>query len=167
MAVLIEVTFDDAEAGEAFSRLAALGGDLTPLMKAIADAGAAISQDRIRNTKTGPDGVKWKPNRAGTPTLFRSGALLLSISSRHDRDTASWGSDVPYAGLQQAGGTIKAKDGGHLKFNWGGGWASVKSVTVPARPYLGIGDPEREAIEDLVGTAIIAALSPNGGTASA
>jgi len=52
------------------------------------------------------------------------------------------GSDVVYARIQEEGGTIRAKGSAYLTFPIGGGFVRVKSVRLPARPYL------RPAIQD-------------------
>jgi len=46
------------------------------------------------------------------------------------------GTNVKYARIHEYGGEIKAKNAPYLKFPIGGRWASVKSVTIPARPYM-------------------------------
>ena len=60
------------------------------------------------------------------------------------------GSNMIYAGVHQTGATIKPKAGGALTFTLANGETVIAgSVTIPARPYLGISDEEREDIEDL------------------
>lgn len=48
-----------------------------------------------------------------------------------------FGSEVEYAGIHEFGGVINAKNAKYLRFKtFDGSWHSVKSVTIPARPYL-------------------------------
>lgn len=62
------------------------------------------------------------------------------------------GTDLIYARIQEYGGTIYAKGGGWLVFQTDDGqWHKVKSVTLPARPYM------RPAL-DSSRTAVIAAV---------
>ena len=59
------------------------------------------------------------------------------------------GSNLPYARIHQLGGTIRPKKGKFLKFRGlDGEDVFVKEVTIPARPYLGISDDDREEIMD-------------------
>jgi phage gpG-like protein len=53
---------------------------------------------------------------------------------------------VLYAAIHQLGGTIAAKDAPYLKFKIGDRWASKKSVTIPARPFLGLDDDDEREI---------------------
>lgn len=46
--------------------------------------------------------------------------------------------DEPYlCGDHEKGGTIKPKNGKYLRFQIDGKWIMARSVTIPARPYLG------------------------------
>lgn len=47
------------------------------------------------------------------------------------------GTNLVYAPIQEFGGTIHAKSGGYLVFQTDDGeWHSVRSVNIPARPYM-------------------------------
>ena len=59
-----------------------------------------------------------------------------------------------YAAIHQFGGVIRAKSGA-LKFAIpDGGFAVVKVVRMPARPYLGVNDDDRRDILDVLATRI-------------
>lgn len=148
---------DDARLHAGLRSLIALGRNTGPVMADIAALGESSTRMRFR-TETGPDGQKWKPSlRAritGGRTLTKDGHLSGSISGRHGRDFAEWGVNRIYAAIHQFGGEIHAK-GGALRFHLAnGGFASVKKVTIPARPFLGISDDDRDDILDVIQTRI-------------
>ena len=98
--------------------------------------------------------------RATTLLTRRSGRLSGSIAGRVQRrpgylavrlSAGGGGEDVKYAAIHEYGGTIYPKRGKYLRFpvsddaftpvgvsrgEGGSLWASVESVTIPARPYL-------------------------------
>lgn len=106
------------------------------------------TQRRIRSEKTSPDGDAWKPNLEGTSILYKSGQLDDSIHHEVSNPNVEIGSNKIYAGVHQTGAVIKPKNGNALSFGFGGNkWAVVKSVTIPARPYLGFSSENRKDIE--------------------
>lgn len=142
---------DDAEVMGALQRLIALGNNPTPALQDIAALGESSTRLRFR-TQTGPGGQRWKPSlraqMSGGHTLTQDGHLVGSISGHAGKDFAEWGVNRIYAAIHQFGGVIKAK-GGALKFAlFGGGFAVVKAVRMPARPYLGVNDDDRADILD-------------------
>jgi len=148
-----EIKVEDAEILSAFKRLIQTGRDATPAMKEIAALGESSTRLRFRNER-GPDGQRWKPSlRAqltGGRTLTKDSHLADSISNNAGRDFAEWGPNRGYAAIHQFGGIIRAK-GGALKFRIpGGGFAVVKSVKMPARPYLGVNADDRSDILDVL-----------------
>lgn len=107
----------------------------------------STTQLRFRNTED-PEGHKWKKSiRAkaeGGTTLTDSAQLKKSIHSKYSSRGAAVGTNKLYAAIHQFGGTIKAKDADYLSFRIpGGGHVRVKSVTIPARPFLGISDNDK------------------------
>jgi len=75
---------------------------------------------------------------------IRTGRLRASITGKAVRvgKSAVEGVIAPqrvrYAAIHELGGTITAKSGPYLKFKTdSGNWVQVRSVTIPARPYLG------------------------------
>jgi len=155
---VIRIDFDDAQINASLARLVALGRDMSPVMRNIAALGEASTRLRFR-TETGPDGKKWKPSLraqiAGGRTLTKEGHLGDSISSYAGADFATWGVNRPYAAIHQFGGVIKPKSGMALRFRLASGqFVTVKQVTMPARPYLGIDDDDRSSILALLQTRI-------------
>lgn len=91
-----------------------------------------------------PDGTPWEKSirakEEGGQTLNKDGFLKGSVHAEPANGSVRWGSNMVYARIQNEGGTIRAKDGGKLKFKLPGGlgFRSVDKVTLPARPFLGI-----------------------------
>lgn len=147
--VLIEVDISDLT-----SALARLGGldnvDTEPLMS---DIGARLefsTRERILSTKTAPDGTPWAPNLAGTSTLMQSGQHLLgSIAWTASATETEVGASWQYAHVHQNGAVINAKNAKFLSFVVGGRHVSKKSVTIPARPFVGISAEDEAKIDRL------------------
>lgn len=158
---MLHFEIDDSMIRGSLHRLLALSRDPAPAMRDIAAIGETTTRLRFRS-QTGPDGQRWKPSlRAqlcGGRTLTKDGHLAGSISANAGRDYAKWGVNRIYAAIHQFGGIIRAKSAGALKFKLpGGGFAIVKSVRMPARPYLGINDADRNDILDILERRISAA----------
>jgi phage virion morphogenesis protein len=114
---------------------------------------------RIRDTKTAPDGTPWKPNRAGTSTLLATGALLRSIDRMVEGDQAIVGTGLVYARIHQRGGKIVPKTKKALRFMAGGKVVFARSVTIPARPYLGVSVEDGREIEETARDFVEAVLA--------
>lgn len=79
--------------------------------------------------------------------LHNSGDLRKSIDRYPTANSVAIGSNLIYARIHQFGGVIKPKNGKCLCIPVGGGKIiKVKSVTIPARPYLVITDKENRKI---------------------
>ncbi len=154
MAVQLSVTFEDLGLAAVFDHVAAGAEDMTDLMDSIGSVLINGAQERLGTTNVGPDGTAWpKSLRAtlvGGPTLHDTGRLLRSITSEAAPDQVRVGSNLIYAGVHQAGAVIRPKNGKALFFTLANGDAAlVGSVTIPARPYLGISEEDRATIEDV------------------
>lgn len=79
----------------------------------------------------------------GTPPALVSGTLrrsaqVVPAAGAGTRASASVRVGAVYARIQEKGGTITAKRAPYLRFQYpNGSWHSVKSVKIPARPYMG------------------------------
>ncbi len=154
--VSIDVQIIDHDVGQGFTRLIGLMDNTTPVMSAIG-TGLVSSTHRRFVSQVGPDGAAWakllpayaaiKRNRR---ILTESGRLRDSINSQASNDQVRVGTNVIYGAIQQLGGTIEPKSASHLVFRLASGVALAKSVTLPARPYLGISDDDEEMIADTV-----------------
>ncbi|MDP3611124.1 MAG: phage virion morphogenesis protein [Rubrivivax sp.] len=141
--IIIESYANGLEAlGGAFSRMAAQGQHPRPIWEALGQYGESSTRMRFKN-QAGPDRKRWVPSirarQLGGQTLVQKARLLRSMSHNADNNGASWGTNVIHAGVHQFGAVIKAKSAGALRFRMpGGGFVTVKQVTIPARPYLGV-----------------------------
>lgn len=152
----IEVRVEDREVRRGFTRLVGVMENTTPVMHAIG-VGLTASTHRRFVTQTSPEGVAWtalnpdyKAIKRNSRILTESGRLRGSISASAGRDVVVVGTNVVYAAIHQFGGTIEAKGGGHLVFRLASGLVMAKSVTLPAREYLGISADDEEMIADVV-----------------
>lgn len=126
--------------------------DALPL---VAAAGESVTRQRLASGGPAPDGTPWAPWSAGytggQSILQKDGHLLSSIESGVSGDTAFWGTNQVYARIHQFGGTIKPKPTnkrGLLSWVSGGQRRFARSVTIPARPFLGFGAIERRAVTE-------------------
>ena len=157
--VSIKVNTDtDSELGGLIGRLDKISGiDKAGVMNAVAEGLQTSTQERFR-TGTAPDGSRWTPSmRAQTGkgnTLVDSAGLKNSIQAKADASGAAVGTNKIYAATHQFGDerTIRAKQGKYLKFQVGDRTVYTPSVRVhiPARPFLGISDSDKEEIRELL-----------------
>ena len=113
---------------------------------------------RIRDGGPAPDGTPWKPLQPLTlelkknkdhGILWDSGMLKDTLAFDLEGDNAvAIGSMMIYARIHQLGGTIKPKEGKKALNVPGRGFR--KSVTIPARPYLGVSAADRMVLEKKV-----------------
>jgi len=123
------------------------------LFDEIGSYGVSSTQQRFMDQK-GPDGEKWQQSarakEQGGQTLRDDNHLFNSLAHEASADHAAWGSNRIYAAIHQIGGKIRAKSANALKFFIGGSFVQVKSVTMPARPYLGVNSKDETEIEAIV-----------------
>ncbi|MFI0477406.1 phage virion morphogenesis protein [Paracoccus jiaweipingae] len=131
--------------------------DMTPLMEDIGLALETSARTRIAETNVSPDGVAWPKSfrvetAQGGKTLFDTGRLRDSITHIAGPGEVEIGTNLIYAAVHQFGATITAKSAGGLFFRLADGTeVLVGSVTIPARPYLGISAQDEQLISaDLV-----------------
>lgn len=158
-----------AAIGDCFASMVRLGLRPRPIWDAIGQYGESSTRLRFKN-QVSPDGERWKPSiraQASGPgrTLIQKARLLRSISYSADDRGTTWGTNVIYAGIHQFGGTIQAKNGGALRFRLpGGAFVTVKKVTMPARPFLGVnGEDVREMQSLALDVLYHAARNPSQG----
>lgn len=154
MAVGLTITIQDADVLSGLRKMKAVADDLGPVL---ADIGAELESSTVKRfvTNLAPDGVPWPPSArakaTGRPTLVQFGDLRDSIHYVVEGDAVEVGSNLIYAGIHQVGGTISAK-GKALAFTLhNGAFVMVQSVTIPARPYLGLSLNDNAAVLDIVG----------------
>lgn len=99
-----------------------------------------------------PDGSAWsksiRAREEGGKTLTDSGQLRSSVTSNSTSRSVEVGTNKIYGGVHQLGATIKAKSADRLAFSLPGGLGFRRplQVTIPARPYLGIGSEDETEI---------------------
>lgn len=142
-------------------RRAALIGRSGELLEQIGAGLARNTQERFDDARD-PRGEPWKPlSELYAPIKKGNGILRVSgmsgglqgmITYEATTDEVAVGSKKPYAAIHQFGGTIRPKNGPHLIFRTVHGLAFAKSVTIPARPYLGISAQDEDTILDAAET---------------
>jgi len=127
------------------------------LSKIVGQAGQLIRREAAIN-------VRQKLNVSG----MRTGALGRSISVIIQSPTrAVVGPTMIYGAIHEFGGVIHAKNKPYLVFQYPKGtWHSVKSVTIPPRPYMRPGlETARPKIEKKI-SAMLSSLFGTGTTAT-
>lgn len=163
----LSVTFSDARVRKALSEIQAMGERPQGLLGSIATGLLHNTLDRF-NAEAAPDGSAWSPLTAWYlrfkrgPGILRgaamNGGLQDSISSEVQGNSVVVGSNKPYAAVHQFGATIRPKNaGGLLVIRSGEGgkgpvMGKARSVTIPARPYLGLSARDEETILDATET---------------
>ena len=154
--VSISVTVVDQQVRRAFDQLAVHMGNTAPVMSAIGTALVASTHMRFVS-QTDPDGAAWRAlnteyakGKRNTRILTESGRLRDSINDHASRDEVSVGTNVIYAAIHQFGGTIVPVKATHLWFRIDRGLVRADSVTLPARPFLGISTEDEAEIAEIV-----------------
>lgn len=156
------------QARRVLKRLEDIGEDPRELQEAIGQTMVESAVQRLAVTNRGPDGTPWpqsaRAKHDGGRTQHDTGqaGLAGSLTYRALPGAIEVGSPLIYAAQRQFGGTIRAKPGKSLAFperdetgrpvigNDGQPrLVFVKSVTQPARPYLGISDEDADEIGSL------------------
>jgi phage virion morphogenesis protein len=141
VSVALQLTVDGLEGVEAL--LARLDNpDLNQLLDEIGATVVSQTQSRIADEKRGPNGEVWPEwsskyarTRHGGQSLLqaKNPGLLSSITHLVHGSTVEVGSALPYAAHHQ----------------FGSDKTSGRGSGVPARPYLGLSDENRDEIETI------------------
>ena len=120
------------------------------LMWNISAVGVSSTQQRFMD-ETAPDGTTWpqslRAKEHGGKTLRASNLLYQSIHAEATESEAQWGSNMEYAGVHQFGAVIRPKTKKALRFGLANGkFVTVKKVTIPARPFLGLNEEDKARI---------------------
>lgn len=127
-------------------RKALANADTRDLLTGLGDLVVAKVMERFR-TGTDPEGNKWpvslRAKLEGGQTLVDVGNLRESYTRVVNSDEqVEIGSNREYAAIHHFGGVIRAKSAKALHFTIGGRHIMKKSVTIPARPALGLNDED-------------------------
>lgn len=142
---MIEIDYKDRSVLNALRRLDDRLGNLKPAMRDIAGVLADASERAFQDEADPATGAPWAPLTEATvgmrgdahPILQRSGQLAASISPDWGRDFAAAGTNKVYAAMHQFGGTTAAD-------------SMIPGKDIPARPFLGLGDEDRDEILDII-----------------
>jgi phage virion morphogenesis protein len=154
----VRVTIDDAALRQALAALARVGRDPSPALKALGPLLVSSTRDRITRERA-PDGGAWSrlnpAYAAGKrgPGILREramrGGLFGSLTSQVDGSVLRLGTNKIYAAAQQFGATIVPRNAERLAFRLGKRMVFARKVTIPARPFLGISDDDRQTIVEV------------------
>jgi phage virion morphogenesis protein len=155
----ITVELQSPDLPAAMARWRGVGRNPAPMMRAIGTRLVSNTQDRF-DVGQDPEGRPWAALSPGYAGLKRGAGILREAAMRgglmgsitHDVVGAevAIGSNKIYAGVHQFGAIIRAKNKPFLRFRTVTGFAAVRSVTIPARPYLGLSRTDEEDIFDTV-----------------
>lgn len=122
----------------------------------IMDVAGAVLENSTRErfrTQAGPGGVPWVQSaraiKQGGRTLIDKGNLLGSVTYEADAKRVEVGviaksRSAKFAHVHQFGATITPKKSPYLAFRGADGhMVFAKSVTIPARPFIGVDDADR------------------------
>ncbi|PTW61427.1 phage virion morphogenesis protein [Breoghania corrubedonensis] len=178
----ITIEIDDKLILAKLDRVAAQGRDTGPAMDAIGAYMLTSTQQRFER-ETSPDGTPWQPlarrtvreraKRGFVPVriLRRRGFLYQSLTFEASPSEAAVGTNNPYAGIHQFGGTIKREARRQTIYRTYNARTDELSrqftarkranfaqdvdvaaheITIPARPYLGIDEADRAEIVAII-----------------
>ncbi len=150
----VKIEVKDSEIRNALNKVSQKTEHLEPLLFQIGTIIEESTKDRFE-TETDPAGQKWKPsisalNGTSRKTLTKDGYLSDGIHFKVSKDKVEVGSNAIYAAIHQLGGTIKPKNKQNLAFKIGKKVILASKVEMPARPFLGISEKDK----DVIGRAI-------------
>lgn len=166
--ITLETKVIGTAAIRAFRQLAGVMSDTTPIMRVI---GVGLVEGTHTRFDKGvdPDGAAWAPlnpvyaaGKKGPGILRESamrGGLMGSITFLASADTVLVGTNKIYAAVHQFGATIVPTKASHLRFWMGGQLVEALSVTIPARPFIGVSADDALMIEETVVDALDRAVS--------
>lgn len=143
---MLRIELDTAALEAALDRLQGGLGDLSKPMQDIGELVAESTRKRLRDSEGPPDGGQWAArspfNRARDPRiLIDSGDMLGSIFYRSGADYAEIGVTAIQARTLHFGAAKGAF--GNAPSGQALPWGDI-----PARPFLGLSDPDRSAIAE-------------------
>jgi len=146
---IIEIQIDDAEVRAELRRLLAKLHDFTPFFNDVGEQLLNSTRERFRSQRA-PDGAPWAPlspaYRARKPKhkdliLTLNGYLRGTLAKRADKDSLRIGTPMIYGAVHQFGATRGAF--GRTRYGVPVPWGDI-----PARPFLGLSDDDRNDLLD-------------------
>lgn len=155
---LIKISGNTDKIAGALSRLEKLGKEPNALLSDIGLKMVDRTKERIEQ-EVSPDGSPfaalnplYAATEKGAGILRKTGRLFESIDKQVSGHTLIWGSNKTYAAVHQFGAIIRPTTKAALGFNLGGRVFKARSVTIPARPYLGFNESDRQATVETLET---------------
>lgn len=153
---MITIEINDAEIFAALDRVARAVTDMTPVMKDIGREMVDATKDRFP-AGVGPDGNPWAPKSPATienyerrrehldlrPLWGPSGTLNSAFAYYPSETSVEWGTNVIQSAVMQFG-AAKGEFG-----NMANG-SPIPWGPIPARPFLGMSDDDRNAILEVL-----------------
>lgn len=134
--------------------------DTTDLLESVGAVVESQIRRRIKHEKKSPDGEAWeelspryerrKSKISSGGLLELHGGLLDSIQFEVRGDTLIEGSNLIYSWTHQVGDKREAPSWSGAGRSGGKMASSTHTVEIPARPYLGLSDENRDEVEDVV-----------------
>jgi len=139
------------------------GGLVVASLKVIGQAMLKSTRKRF-DDQVDPAGHAWKAlnptyaaGKRGTKILQESGmagGLLGSITAQVSGTTLQIGTNKVYGAIHQFGGTIEPRSYPALVFKLDGRLYFARTVTIPARPFLGISNEDRQMIPRIIADVV-------------
>ena len=156
---LIKITGTANKISGALSRLQMLGKEPQGFLASLGLEMVDRTRQRINDGVT-PEGSPFAPlnplyassKPSGDPILKKTGSLRNELTSTVHGNSLVWGSNRIYAAVHQFGAIIKPVKAPALVFRMGGELFKRQSVTIPARPYLGFNNEDRQVAIDTLET---------------
>jgi len=156
----ITLTGDISPIGSSLQKIAEIGRNPEKILDAVGRIILLNTQHRIIQ-EIDPDGRPFAPLNP-TYAAFKKGPGILrgpdfnvglygSPSAKATGNVLRWGAGKEYANVHQFGAVIKPKSPEkHLRFFSGPDKVFAKSVTIPARPFLGFTAQDKEETLDVL-----------------
>lgn len=160
----VDFKLDDGQAQNYFGDLIARGANMLPLMQDLGEFLTETSKQRFQ-TSTAPDGSRWKSNAPATYLAYLSafkssfgkdgritkrGATRAGAKKPLIGETGRLGNEIAYSATDTS---VEISSGQVYSaiHQFGGQAGRGLSVTIPARPYLGISASDEAGIADMAG----------------
>ena len=139
--------------------LVRVGADLSPAMRDIGEFLMQSTKDRFAEEED-PEGNTWHPlsdatkakKRRNIDKILTQDAYLRNVVYQAEGNSVRIGSPMIYAGTHQFG----AERG---SFGSTGRGSPIPWGDIPARPFLGLSDDDRDAVADIIRRFIIAEIA--------
>lgn len=157
----VEINIQTQALTDALRRLEGAARNPQPVLQHISDYLDLYTRMRFDSAKA-PDGSPWADNSPVTiarkgrnePLVGRSGDLRDTLRGDINGNTLVFGSDRPYAAVQQFG----ASKGQFGKTRRGG---SIPWGDIPARPFLGLSKDDEDNITDIINEYLEGLIRPS------